>query len=325
MKQIKPNLLLLLTLVTFSVLVLKAEDGNKFNEKIKAVESAERNNDWATAAILCEEITKMTIDSSADAKDQRYNIMCDAYWKLGHYYLHGHYYQFDIHKAIYNFEKSSEYRGMHYHSGKYGKAELYLTMIYNDKKYGVQNFQKSLEWLKKGAAKCPIMSYMLGEVYEYGYTYFLKDYISIDERTGHKMNSVNTKQECEPKLEFPNVQQNLKLAYQYYYDYFDRNSCYIKNASEEVCRYKVAVALMEGDLLAQNFNDAFEYFRTYLNRTDLGYIAENNDILADIYWRLSVMYRFGYGTIENDLKAEDYLTKAAELGHQKAITALKHN
>lgn len=176
----------------------------QFREKEDACIEFQRQKKWAEAAEVCNEIIALPINSK-DSLDRRFKYKGDALFRLGHYYYHAHYFKYDIQKAIWYFEEASKY-GTYFHM-----PELYLVLIYNVGKYGVCDYEKSLYWLQKGAEKYSIMNYLLGEVYEFGFTNFVV-----------RDKSVNVFKYDDQILAFPNVEKQTRKAYKCFLEFFDK-------------------------------------------------------------------------------------------------------
>ena len=290
---------------------ISAQDWRVFNEKDKAANEAERKHDYATAIKLCEDIIAMTIDATSE-DDSRFNIKGHAYFRLGIYYLYARHFSYNLNKAIYNFEKAAECRYSH------ARAEMYLAMIYNIDAYGVKDLNKSILWIKKGSERCATLEYMLAEIYEKGSTYFLINDTGYIDNNGRRLGSSNVKIRSKTLLTFPDITLNKKKAYEHYYNYIERNSCYVK---PDFSRYEIGVALMDGTYLDKDYSKAFEFFR--YSAPSISELSENiesyqNSKTADTLWRLSVLYRFGLGTTDNEEKANIYLKYAALCGSPSA-------
>lgn len=176
----------------------------QFREKEDACIEFQRQQKWAEAAEVCNEIIALPINSK-DSLDRRFKYKGDALFRLGHYYYHAHYFKYDIQKAIWYFEEASKYGTYVY------MPELYLMLIYNVGKYGVCDYEKSLYWLQKGAKKHPIMNYLLGEVYEFGFTNFVV-----------RDKSANVFKYDDQILAFPNVEKQTRKAYKCFLEFFDK-------------------------------------------------------------------------------------------------------
>lgn len=300
------SLVLFFSLFVFSCLSLNAEDWKVFYEKEKAAKLAAQRNDWETAAKLSIEIINLEVEENSETYDSNIRYKGNAYFRLGHYCLHGHYFKYDLQKAIHYFEKASEFKSEH------GQAELYLAMIFNLDKYGVQDYDKSFYWICEGAKKCATIRFLLGEIYEYGKTSFLINSSS----------AINVKKRGNPELIFPYIKNDYQKACDYYYQYFQSNSCYIEDVDS--CYYKVAIALMDGVIGERNYSEARGYLLSFINKFNDK--VQDNSIrtkLGDAYWRLSTLYRFGLGTVPLEMKADYFLKSAAELGNSNAIKAIE--
>lgn len=176
----------------------------QFREKEDACIEFQRQQKWAEAAEVCNEMIALPINSK-DSLDRRFKYKGDALFRLGHYYYHAHYFKYDIQKAIWYFEEASKYGTYVY------MPELYLMLIYNVGKYGVCDYEKLLYWLQKGAKKHPIMNYLLGEVYEFGFTNFVV-----------RDKSANVFKYDDQILAFPNVEKQTRKAYKCFLEFFDK-------------------------------------------------------------------------------------------------------
>ena len=275
------------------------------------IQHAEASGDYKTASELCFEIAEMHNTKTSDF--ERYKrYFAKAYFNLGHYYLHSHYVPYDIKLAISNFEKAAELKHEH------ARAELYLAMIYNLKKYGVQDYEKSFYWMQQGAERCTTMRYLLAEIYEKGKTVFLnRDTVRVD-RSGRKVWSFNVMLRSKTVLSFPNVTVNKQLAYENYLIYF-KGSCYVKPLV--FSKYEIGVAFMDGTFFERDFSEAQSYLLSFapsLAELSTDYKQYQNEKVADALWRLSVLYRFGLGVMENGHKADLYTKYAALCGNKKA-------
>lgn len=277
----------------------------QFREKEDACIEFQRQKKWAEAAEVCNEIIALPINSK-DSLDRRFKYKGDALFRLGHYYYHAHYFKYDKQKAIWYFEEASKY-GTYFHM-----PELYLVLIYNVGKYGVCDYEKSLYWLQKGAEKHSIMNYLLGEVYEFGFTNFVV-----------RDKSVNVFKYDDQILAFPNVEKQTRKAYKCFLEFFDKGGQYINDA--KISKYDVGKALKEGIVVEQDYEKAFELlfdfvpsFHEFENDASVSKTPE----VADAYFLLSQLCRFGNGTTANELRANQYLKYAALCGSEAAQKAI---
>ena len=296
---------------------LLAQDWKLFEDKEKAVRSAESQGDYATAYTLCNEIISLPLNVESD-RDSRLVAVANAYFCIGHYYLHAHYVSFDISKAIYNFEKSAEFKVPH------SKAEMYLSMIYNSDKYKVKDLEKSFNWIKTGAERCAILKYILAEIYEKGYTNFLMNDTVHTDQYGQRIVASNVKLRTNTVLSFPNIKTDKEKAYLLYAEYFEYNTCYIEPLIFD--KYDMGVAYMDGIFLKKNHEKAFGFLRRLVpsfEELESESFIQDQERIADALWRLSILYRFGLGTRESDIQADRYMKYAAKFGNFKAIRALE--
>jgi len=242
-----------------------------------------------------------------------------AYYDLGHIYAHGHFVKQNVDSAIVCFIKSSNYG--------HSESSRFLFDIYYFSNYNKTNIDEALKWLKISADQGNFKSiYELGELYEMGETYQLKDTTVAAEYTSDgKIRYVkNVVIKSRYLLFFPSLKRDKRTAYDYYERAINYNSEMI---GRRVGYYEIAVLYMDGIIFEKDFNKSIEYLR-YCIPTSINEIANNivkysNEKDADALWRLSLLYRFGLGTIDNEKKANDYLKLAAKCGNQKAINALK--
>lgn len=280
--------------------MLYAQSYQQLREKEKQSINYQFQGDWEAAAKIYNELA-MIPDNVLTSSTIHYKGQ--ALFQLGHFYLHAHFYNYDLTKAISYFECASKYDVHRY------LPELYLTLIYNNGEYGVCNYEKSLYWLKKGSEKRSVLKYLLGEVYAFGYTHFLKN-------TG---GAINTFKFTSTMLAFPNVDKDIRKAYQYFYDFYE--SGYYIESETKISEYDIGVALMEGTYLPQDYEKAYEYFINNVPtsenlRKDIS--IYKNPKTADAFYRLSQMYRFGYGVTANVHRANQYLKYAAHCGNPQA-------
>lgn len=280
--------------------VLYGQNYQQLREKENQCISYQKAGNWEAAAKINYELA-MIPDDSLEESTRCFKGM--ALFRLGHYYLHAHYYRYDLMKAISFFERASEYDMYRF------LPELYLALIYNDGVYGVCDYEKSLYWLKKGCEKRAVLKYLLGEVYAFGFTHIVKN----------SGDAINTFVFTPTMLAFPNVEMDMRKAYQLFYDFYESN--YYINSQTQISQYHIGVAFMDGTYFAQDYDKAYEYFINYVPTFDD--LQENissykNPQTADALFRLSELYRFGHGTTAHEHRANQYLKYAALCGHKKA-------
>lgn len=230
-----------------------------------------------------------------------------AYYYLGHLYAHDHYVKQNIDSAVYCFEKASSYGN--------SDASRYLFNIYYYSSYNRVNKQEAIKWLKISAHQGNIKSsYELGELYDFGRTTQLKD----SKNKNGSIVAIQTKS----IIIIPNLVINKRTAYEYYENAL---SLFYEITNQKVGFYEVAVAYMDGTFFDKDYSKAFEYLKYFV--PDLSDLSRNlsnysNPKIADSLWRLSLLYRFGLGTTDNENKANVYLRYAAQCGHDKALKAL---
>lgn len=284
--------------------MLCAQSYQQLREKEKQCIIYENQGNWEAAAKINNELA-MIPDNALTSSTTRYKGQ--ALFRLGHYYLHAHFYNYDLTKAISYFECSSKYDVYRY------LPELYLTMIYNDGKYGVCDYKKSLYWLRKGSEKYSVLKYSLGEVYAFGFTHFLKN----------AGGAINTFEFTSTMLAFPNVEKDMNKAYQLFYDFYE--SGYYIESETKISKYDIGVAFMDGIYLTQDYEKAYEYLIDYIPaledlQEDIS--TYKNNQTADAFYRLSQMYRFGYGITANEHRANQYLKIAALCGNVQAQSVI---
>lgn len=284
----------------FYINMLYGQSYQQLREKAKQCIIYQNQGNWEAAAIINNELAMIPDDS---LKESTRRFKGEALFRLGHFYLHAHYYIYDLMKAISFFKQASEYDMYRY------LPELYLALIYNDGRYGVCDYDKSLYWLKKGCKKRAVLKYLLGEVYAFGFTHFLKN-------TG---NAINTFELTSTTLVFPNIGKDMHKAYQLFYDFY-KTSYYI-NSQDKISKYDIGVAFMDGTYLSKDYEKAYEFLINDVPsfedlQEDLSFYK--NPQTADALYRLSQMYRFGYGTTANEHRANQYLKYAALCGNKKA-------
>lgn len=302
MKFLYVKLFLILGCILNTV-VLYGQNYKQLQEKVKLVSSYQNQGNWKAAANIISELATIPDDS---LKESTRHFKGKALFGLGHYYLHAHYYNYDLMKAISYFERASEYE-------IYDLPELYLSVIYNDGKYGVCDYNKSLYWLRKGCEKRSVLKYLLGEVYAFGLTHFLV----------HTGEAMNTFKFTSTMLAFPNVEKDMRKAYQLCHEFY-QTSYYIMS-QKKISEYDIAVAFMDGTYFSKDYEIAYEYLTTYVPTFDD--LQENISLYkdsqtADALYRLSQMYRFGYGTTANEHRANQYLKYAALCGNPKAQSVI---
>lgn len=309
---------IIITLVCLSFsLGVHSQDYKWFYTKEKQCREFEYARNYEAAVRICNEIIAHPIDPE-NSISRSISIKGDACFRLGHYYLHAHYLKYDLQKAI-------SYLEMAANTGTYFyMPELYLMMIYNLGSYGVCDYEKSFYWLKRGAEKHSVMKYLLGEVYEYGYTNFITN--------NGAMNVFKTTSQI---LAFPNVTLNHQTAYTYFLDFYDSNSSYLNKdlgkekvswntppvSKNRVTELDVAKALEEGTYLTRNFGKAYEFYNDNLpsiDELDKALSSYSTPQIADALFRFSQLIRFGRGTLANKKRADLYLKYAALCGSKKA-------
>lgn len=302
MKFLCIKLLFLLGCVLNTV-VLYGQSYKQLKEKAKLVASYQNYGNWEAAVNIISELATIPDDS---LKESTRHFKGKALFSLGHYYLHAHYYNYDLKKAIFYFERASEYE-------IYDLPELYLTLIYNDGRYGVCDYNKSLYWLEKGCEKRPVLKYLLGEVYSFGLTHFLV----------HTGDAMNTFKFTSTILAFPNVKKDMRKAYQLCHEFY-QTSYYIMS-QQKISEYDIAVAFMDGTYFSKDFEIAYEYLINFVPtfedlQEDISLYKDSQT--ADALYRLSQMYRFGYGTTVSEHRANQYLKYAALCGNKKAQSVI---
>lgn len=281
-----------------------AQSYQQLREKEKQSITYQNQGNWEAATKINNELA---IIPDNNLNESTFRFKGEALFQLGHFYLHAHFYDYDLTKAISYFERASEYDMYRY------LPELYLALIYNDGKYGICDYQKSLYWLKKGSEKRPVIKYLLGEVYAFGFTHFLKN-------TG---NAINTFEFTSSMLAFPNVEKDMRKAYQLFYEFYEMD--YYIESETKISQYDIGVAFMDGTFFSQDYERAYEYLINYVPtfedlREDI--LRYKNKQEADAFYRLSQMYRFGYGTTANEHRANQYLKLAALCGNKKAQSVI---
>ena len=302
MKSLYVKLFLLLGCI-LNTIVLYGQNYKQLKEKVKLVATYQNQGNWEAAANIINKLATIPDDS---LKDSTRDFKGKALFCLGHFYLHAHYYNYDLKKAISYFERASEY-------DIYDLPELYLTLIYNDGRYGVCDYNKSLYWLEKGCKRRPVLKYLLGEVYAFGFTHFLI----------HTGGAMNTFEFSSTILAFPNVEKDMRKTYQLCYEFY-QTSYYIMS-EKKISEYDIAVAFMDGTYFPKDYEIAYEYFINNVPtfedlQEDIS--IHKNPKTADALYRLSQMYRFGYGTTANEHRANQYLKYAALCGNKKAQSVI---
>lgn len=293
----------ILLCISVGVCAVYAQSYNQLIEKEKQCLFYESQGNWKEAANINIELVAIP-DSLLSSHERRFKG--DALYRLGHYYLHGHYYEYDIEKCISFFERASKCGTYRY------QPELYLALIYNHGEYGVCDYDKSLAWLVKGSERCSALKYLLGEVYKFGVTHFLV-----------RLNSINTFKFNTSILAFSNIEKDTCKAYQLFYEYFEGG--YYIYSPTKINEYDIGVAFMDGTYFYKDYDKAFEYLsRSVPSWKDLkeNVLDYKDEKTADALYRLSQMYRFGNGTMANEHRANQYLKYAALCGHQKAQSVI---
>lgn len=85
--------------------------------------------------------------------------------------------------------------------------------------------------------------------------------------------------------------------------------------------------------VGQNYEKAVSLFESIIREEankERYFLSDGEQWLSDeeigeVYWLMSVCYRFGRGVMKNSLAAMKYTNKAAEKGNKKAIELLKNN
>lgn len=138
------------------------------------------------------------------------------------------------------------------------------------------------------------------------------------------------------KKEYPIKEPDLEKALYYYELYFSTGTSRITNgiwthSVEPQSKYKVAKWYFSVDSgIQQNYDKAVSLFQDIIevqtNRERFFlYDGEewlSEDQLGELYWYMSVCYRFGRGVTKNALKALNYTKRAADLGNDEAINLL---
>lgn len=98
---------------------------------------------------------------------------------------------------------------------------------------------------------------------------------------------------------------------------------YINDA--KISKYDVGKALKEGIVLAQDYEKAFEflfYFVPSFHEIENDMSTYKTPEVADAFFLLSQLCRFGNGTTANELRANQYLKYAALCGSEAAQKAI---
>lgn len=299
----------------FSPIEIISQIGNQndtINSFYKKANSAHQKGDYEDMFNnLC-----LFVKYNTDTADYR---LKKAYYDLGHLYAHGHFVKQNVDSAIVCFIKSSNYG--------HSESSRFLFDIYYFSNYNKTNINEALKWLKISADQGNFKSiYELGELYEMGETYQLKDTTVAAEYTsdGEIRSVKNIVIKTKHRLSFPFLKKDERTAYDYYEKAVNYSSEII---GRKVGNYEIAVLYMDGIIFEKDFYKALDHLRECIP-TSINEIIKNidkysNEKDADALWRLSLLYRFGLGTIDNEKKANDYLKLAAKCGNQKAINALK--
>lgn len=312
MDSLKIRLFFLIAFLSFHINALSTSQivNDSINRYYGKAMSAHEKGDYKEMFVnLCIFIRNQTDTTSYRLKD--------AYYHLGHLYAHAHYVEQNVDSAVYCLKKASSYGS--------NKASRFLFNIYYYSNYNRVNKQEALKWLKMSASQGDIKSlYELGELYDFGKTVQLKD-TSIT--TGYSENGKiryvrNAATQTKSTISIPGLVTNKRTAYEYYEKALDFN---YQITNQKVGYYEVAVAYMDGTFFDKNYSKALEYLRNIVPSfselsSDLSKYSNPKD--ADTLWRLSILYRFGLGTIDNEIKADEYLKFAAQCGHEKALNAL---
>ena len=242
-----------------------------------------------------------------------------AYYQLGLLYDNGLYVKQNIDSTVFYLKKASSYGS--------SDASRFLFNIYYFEEYNRVNKEEAIKWLQissqQGNGKS---SYELGELYEYGKTFQLKDTtFTIGYSENGKVRYVRYgATQTQSIIIIPYLITNKHTAYEYY-EKAVNGSYQINN--QKVGLYEIAVAYMDGTFLTQDYNKAYLYLRQIIPSVSelSNNISEySNPKVSDSLWRLSVLYRFGLGTLDNEHKANQFLRFAAQSGHPKAISALRN-
>ena len=96
-------------------------------------------------------------------------------------------------------------------------------------------------------------------------------------------------------------------------------------SEQKISEYDIAVAFMDGTYFPKDYEIAYEYFINNVPtfedlQEDIS--IHKNPKTADALYRLSQMYRFGYGITANEHRANQYLKYAALCGNKKAQSVI---
>lgn len=103
---------------------------------------------------------------------------------------------------------------------------------------------------------------------------------------------------------------------------------------EPTTKYKVSNMYYWGQNgVEQNYEKALSIFESIIREDankEMYFLSDGEQWLSDeeigeVYWLMSVCYRFGRGVVKNSLAAMKYTNKAAKNGNKKAIELLKNN
>ena len=171
----------------------------------------------------------------------------------------------------------------------------------------LQNDNDAIEWFTKAAdASYAEACGYLDSIYEYG------------EYTDAAMKQIK---------KFPNVSKSYTKAAHYHEKYLSgsRLMSYAPEKDEPARHYKIAEWYYygKGDLKI-DYEKAFTYYKNAIRDMEqpqkcLESALLTNEQIANAMWNISVCYRFGRGTAQNELTAEVWKKKAAKMGHKKAL------
>ncbi len=313
MKSLVIKLVIPIILSVFAFQVL-AESHSYY----KIANEARRKGDWETSA----KNYMLYLQEKETDSDKKYN-MDEAFYEIGHFYAHGHYFHQNIDSAIFYLEKAVQYDK--------SQAARFLSDIYYFSKYKHEDKQKSFSWLETSAEMGNIKSlYELAELYCNGYTYQLKDTTIVVEKAKDAHSallspvkggySYTTYVPTKNLIKYDFIEIDLKKAYEYFE--YSLNG-YTETLNPKIGRYELAIAYMDGTYFEQNYQQAVEYFKMFVpSISELNEMSPEIDLgekILDALWRLQLCYRFGRGVTCNEIRANEYARMAAKFGHKKAI------
>lgn len=264
--------------------------------------NADKSNN-ISLAIKC---FKEYISKVGDINDKNRKNLMNSYYMLGKYYLKSNYSHHNVDSAHFFLIKAASLNSP--------SAARLLSIDYLDK-----DRRESFYWLEKSAELGDIKSnYELGELYLFGNILQTNDttitsgydsnlhvrYVTTGLTQGNNM------------ISYSFIKKDTEKAYKYFSVVYDR-------PTEKFNLRFGALEFLKVCIDHNDYEKAFDFIRYNLPEVNSDGCNISSEKLAEMYWYMNVMLRYGLGTQENVVKADYYLEKSAELGNDKAKYAVE--